>query len=149
MLALEATVSAISYITIAVFLGQLVAAGFLLPQGQAGDTAHGAIGLGESLVAALSLRGMARSVGSRRETSARLPFSRTPLALSDDDPERQDLVCTRSLRHRDVVGNLAAADKKRQPQGNLSPRSFGASIGRRAQSHESRGRSARRCRYRR
>jgi putative copper export protein len=35
MLALEATVSAISYITIAVFLGQLVAAGFLLPQGQA------------------------------------------------------------------------------------------------------------------
>jgi len=34
MLALEATVSAISYITIAVFLGQLVAAGFLLPQGQ-------------------------------------------------------------------------------------------------------------------
>ena len=34
MLALEATVSAMSYIALALFIGQLVAAGFLLPQGQ-------------------------------------------------------------------------------------------------------------------
>jgi len=35
MLALEATISAISYIALALLVGQLVAAGFLLPQGQA------------------------------------------------------------------------------------------------------------------
>ena len=35
MLAFEATVSAMSYIALTLLLGQLVAAGFLLPQGQA------------------------------------------------------------------------------------------------------------------
>ena len=35
MLALEATTSAISYIAVAVLLGQVVVAGFLLPRGQA------------------------------------------------------------------------------------------------------------------
>ena len=35
MLALEATVSAINYIALAFLVGQLVAVGFLMPQGQA------------------------------------------------------------------------------------------------------------------
>ena len=115
MLAFEATVSAISYIALTLLLGQLVAAGFLLPQGQAADTAHCAVGLGESLVAGLSLRGIARPADSRRETPARLSFNGTPLALSDHDPERQNLVCPRSLRRRVITGNLAA-NKNCQPQ---------------------------------
>ena len=76
MLALEATVSAISYITLAVFLGQLVAAGFLLPQGQPATLRTSLLVWARASLLLISLRGMARPVGSRRKTSARLPFSR-------------------------------------------------------------------------
>ena len=67
----------LSYIALALFLGQFVAAGFLLPQGRAADAARVSLLLwARASLLRISLRGIARSADSRRKTSARFPFSR-------------------------------------------------------------------------
>ena len=148
MLALEATVSAISYITLPCFSANSSPPGFYCRKVNRRRCARSLLVWARaSLLLFLCAAWLALLVQGAKLQHA-FPSAELLWRYLTMTQSGKILVCTRSLRHRDVVGNLAAADKKRQPQGNLSPRSFGASIGRRAQSHESRGRGARRCCHR-
>ena len=112
MLALEATVSAISYIALAVVSRPTRRRRLFIAARPSRRHCAGRCWFGqEPRCCSFSARHGSLCC-SRRKLQQRLSFSRIPLALSDDDPERQDLVCTRNLRRSLMLLGIWLLPKK-------------------------------------
>ena len=112
MVFLEAIVSGIGYAVLAMLLGALVSAGFLLPAGEPKELRQKLLRAAAYLVGFFLLIALVSLLiqGAKLRQGAHAVFGRS-FSLSHDDSKRQNLARARSLRRSAGICNILAREK--------------------------------------
>ena len=125
MVSLEAIVSGMGYAVLALLLGVLVSAGFLLPAGEPKELRQKLLRAAAYLVGFFLLiaAGLPLDTGCKASARSHAVFGRS-FSLSHDDSKRQSLARARSLRRSAGIYPILAREKRGERKSNTLAFSF-------------------------